>query len=238
MCRMIMAIGQVDITAVLSSALLMSEGRTARHNAPHQQHRDGWGAVIYDGDGKLRVHRSSRPIAEDASDINWSDNSQSFMAVHVRNATLPSNRGIEFTHPVTRTENDWLLMHNGYLPTIHREVGLTKSSFDSREYLDFLVPYGSRQLDSSKALSRLERLDPANTSGNALLINSERAYVLSWFPQASPFADYYTMWILELSEATIVSSEPLEILAPSRLWQPLPRGHCRAFALASHNPHS
>jgi predicted glutamine amidotransferase len=225
MCRMILSVGRFDERAVLQAAVLMSEGVTSCKPGPTPVHRDGWGAVYRTrGYRDLSSHRSIRPINESFGELDLPWDGVDVLAVHARHATLAATRGLPFTHPVTREGSPWLLFHNGFLPTLYRELGLLRSDFDTQEYFDYILRASDLRLVEEEVLALLQTLAPGGTSANAFFINPERAYALNWFPADSPYPDFYTMWSLCLSGAAYIASEPVEMLAPTDRWRPLPMG--------------
>ena len=119
MCRHIMAVGRSGAAAVLDAAVAMSAGRTADHDGRVRVHPNGWGALRRTPDGALAVHREVKPLFETWYDSPVAGLEKTLLAVHSRHATLPKNRGLEFTHPLTRPGDvPWYFMHNGFLPDL------------------------------------------------------------------------------------------------------------------------
>lgn len=225
MCRMILAVGRFDPQQVAAAATLMSEGATAIEVGPTQVHRDGWGALYRrTSTSELFTYRSLRPLADGLEGLSLPSDGVDLLALHARHATLASTRGIAFTHPVSRDDSSWYLMHNGYMPTVYRELGLDHSSFDTREYFDYIVPGSDLRIDGRELLAKLERLAPGGSSANAFLFNSERAYAFNWFPPDSRYAGFYRMWSLYTDDAIYIASDPIATLGEATRWQPLPVG--------------
>ena len=114
-------------------------------------------------------------------------------------------------------------MHNGYLPTVHVPLGFDHSAFDSREYLDYVVDPDSDRLDEAEVLGKLDAMPPGGTSGNAIAVNRERAYVVCWTPADTRTPRYYAMQLLRTSDRLVIASEVVPALAPATRWEPLPR---------------
>ncbi|MGW3561391.1 class II glutamine amidotransferase [Streptomyces sp. NPDC000963] len=223
MCRLIIARGRFDPAAVLDAALGMSTGVTALQDVPTRVHPNGWGAVWRREDGTLGALRDHRALAESPRSAELLDLRTDMLAVHVRHATLPEKTGPRFAHPLERLDDTgpWYFMHNGFLPTVHRRLGLSASAFDSAEYFDYLLPHGRFELDTELALERLADIPPGGTSGNSLLINPRRAYVVHWTPPTAPYQDYFTLRRLRLPEADVIASEVVPALAPADRWEAL-----------------
>lgn len=227
MCRLLLATGGFDVAEVLHGAEAMACGRTATHQGPTSCHPHGWGAIWRDDDAPhgLRVHRDTRPIGESLADSPLPDVTTDFLAVHTRYATLPSTYGLEFTHPLERPGDiPWYFMHNGYLPTVHRCLGLPESRFDSAEYFRYLVPPGARELRPRPTLARLRKIPPGGTSGNAIAVNPYSAHVIHWTPDDKAWPGYFTLSVLENRHSMVLSSEVLPQMAQAHRWRPLDQG--------------
>ena len=218
MCRLILAHGTFLARDILSAALAMSQGLTATGEGPTRCHPNGWGAVWRDLEsGRLVTHRDERTICQDALPRGLDTDT---LAVHVRHATLARTRGREFTHPLNRGDA-WQFMHNGFLPTVYRQLGLPASRFDSAEYFDYIVPRGSSSLDPGRTLRRLETLEPGGSSGNAIAMNASHAYVIHWTFADNAYPRYFTMHRYSTPSLVVVSSEIIPELAPPGQWEPL-----------------
>lgn len=153
--------------------------------------------------------------------------STDLLAIHVRHATLPANQGLHFTHPLHRDGDvgPWYFMHNGFLPTVHQLLGQDRSRFDSAEYFDYVIPPGATALNSDETLSRLNDISPGGSSGNAIAITSERAYVIHWSPSDTPYRRYFTMHKLTGPDFIVIASEIIPSLAATEHWEPLTPQH-------------
>jgi glutamine amidotransferase len=226
MCRLLLARGRFSTRSLVSAAISMSEGHTADHEGPTRCHPNGWGAVWLEAGAArpLAVHRDTRPISLSVEDSPVPRVETRFMALHVRHATLPHTRGLEFTHPLERhgPAGPWYFMHNGYLPSVYTLLGRERSHFDSEEYFEYVVDAWCEALDAHATLEKLRGLPPGGTSCNAILVNPRRAYLIHWTPSHSPCPRYFTMYRLAGPESLIFSSERLPALAPPAHWEPLP----------------
>lgn len=226
MCRLILAKGRFSAEAILHAAVSMSTGSTADHEEPAENHPHGWGAVWRKRSmgGALALHHDTQPIfhSVDTSPVRSIDTD--FLAVHVRHATLTRNHGLQFTHPLVRSGSAfaWYFMHNGFMPTVHQRLGLKASYFDSAEYFDYIVPAGANALDERETLARLRAVPAGSSSGNAIAVNPQCAYVIHWSPQDTPYPRYFTMYRLVQPNLLVIASEIIPALAPREQWEPLP----------------
>ncbi|WIM94525.1 hypothetical protein ACTOB_006552 [Actinoplanes oblitus] len=226
MCRLIVATGDVPVPRIVRAAVAMSTGRTADHDGPITRHPNGWGAVWADPGSPtgLRSHRDVRPMADSWHEAPFAGLRTPVLAIHVRHATLPHNLGEPFTHPLHRPDGPvpWYFMHNGFLPTVYRHLGLAASRFDSAEYFDYLVPAGATELVESEALARLRAIAPGGSSGNAIAMTPTRSYVVHWTAAGNAYPRYFGMHRLRRPGLDVVSSEVIPSLAARHRWQPLP----------------
>ncbi|MGH3422599.1 MAG: hypothetical protein ACRDOD_23745, partial [Streptosporangiaceae bacterium] len=187
--------------------------------------------------GTLRWHRDARPAPDSMIGSPPASASTDMLAIHVRNATLPEKRGIQFNHPLVRDGEDWHFMHNGYMPTVHRKLGMSLSVFDTAEYFDYLVPRGTQRLDPAQILRRLRAVPTKGcSSGNAIAVHPGEAHVIHWSPAECATPAFFQLYHLGLPGAEIVASEIVPQLAPAARWQPVPTGTVLTFPLAAEGP--
>lgn len=226
MCRLILAIGTFDSQDIVNAAVAMASGQTANHDSPLRNHRDGWGAIWSDSASStgLSVMRNVRPAEETAINSGICAIRTGFLAIHVRNATYPTTRGLEYTHPLQRAVDGWYFMHNGSQPTVHQMLGLEHSTFDSAEYFDYLIPASAQKMDEQSTLDRLRRIPEGGNCGNAFAVSKDRAYVIHWQSPGSLWPRYFTMHQLIEPERRIIASEVVPSIAPASNWEPVPAG--------------
>jgi glutamine amidotransferase len=235
MCRFIVAAGTFDANAIVAAAVAMSSGETADHDSSIRVHHDGWGAVWRDPGSAtgLSVFHDTRPATETASGSRVAGIRTDFLAIHVRHATGSTTRGLPFTHPLRRSADDWVFMHNGTQPTIHRLLGLDRSTFDSAEYFDYLISPGATTLDRREILDRLRGIPLGGTSANAVAVRPDCAYVICYSSDRTASPRYFTMYQLVEPGRHIVASDVIPALAPADRWQPVPPETILEFILGS-----
>lgn len=227
MCRMILAMGSFSSPNIFNACIQMSQGFTANHNGQIKIHANGWGALWKDPiNNNLTTQRSTEALTFN-SKINALNNDKvTFLAVHARHATVPSNQGIEYSHPIELTKNQrhWYMMHNGFMPTVALELGMPLSKFDSIEYLQFLLANNENNFDARQVTEALDRLQQGNSSGNIFLINDSKAYIYQWYPKSTQFESYFTLNVFESDNQFIVTSEIIPDIAPASQWRSMKRG--------------
>lgn len=226
MCRLILATGTFDPNEIVAGAVAMAAGQTANHESSIRNHPDGWGGIWSDQRSAtgLSVMRDARTAGASALDSGLGSIETNFLAIHVRSASYPTTRGLEYTHPLERPVDGWYFMHNGSLPTVYQKLGLERSTFDSAEYFDYLVPTGAVRLDLQATRDRLMRIPAGGNSANAFAMCQDRAYVINWQTNPDLWPQYFTMHQLIEPARRIVSSEIIPAIAPARYWQAVPPG--------------
>lgn len=233
MCRMILAQGNFSTSAVFEAAVAMSRGVTATHECPIKQHSDGWGCLWFE-DGEIRTMHSDEWLAEEAYSLSLNHINSSFLAIHVRHATLATNQGKTFSHPVMKSTDamTWYMMHNGFLPTVHKNLCMEQSTFDSAEYLEYIISDNPQPCLSSEWLNRkIACLEPGGSAANAFFVNNIAAYAYQRYPEYSPFSKYFTMSVCKYKKATYVASEMISTLATISNWRQLNNGELIKFKL-------
>ncbi len=153
-----------------------------------------------------------------------------FLAIHVRNATLPEQQGVDFTHPLARQSDGWYFMHNGYMPNVCYMLGMDRSEFDSAEYFSYIVPEGTEELTQECVINKLHAVPAGGaTSGNAIAVHPGGAYVVHWSPPDTPTPRFFTLHQFSARDVEVVASERIPALAPLSDWQEMAPCFVRAF---------
>lgn len=225
MCRQILAFGRIEAKAILEAAIAMGQGKTACHEKPEARHQHGWGCAWkpIDAPESLQVYRSTKPIYEDPDLHNLESIRASFLAIHMRDASLVPSRGLAYTHPITRddTEVKWYITHNGALTQLCSMVD-PPTDFDTMAYFQYVIPKVGNYIDVTAFQNKLDNLPPGGTSANAFIFNPARAYIVNWFPEDSPCPNYYQMKVCTTTDAFYVASDRLPTIAPDQHWENLP----------------
>ncbi|WP_130832990.1 class II glutamine amidotransferase [[Erwinia] mediterraneensis] len=221
MCRMILAHGRFEVAAVMDAARAMSCGETACHDGPIREHPNGWGCLWRDK-GRIRTLHGTGTFAAALPDIDLTAIHTDFLSVHVRHATLSKNQGIEFSHPLRRASGatEWHMMHNGFLPTLYVQLGLAESRFDSEEYLAYLVDrITPADFTRDYLRSKMAQVAPGGSAGNAIIVTPEKAWAWQWYPDDTPYPDYFTMQLCQQHGSTFIASEQIPALGEASTWR-------------------
>jgi predicted glutamine amidotransferase len=231
---MIAAIGRFDPHQVVAAAVSMSCGAKALHEysstSPSDatrgiRHYDGWGAVFLAENNRLECVRSSLQIAADPETAKLRGVQTSLMVIHVRSASVRTQTGISFVHPVERKLDNRQLFffHNGYVPGAFQLLGRTTSHWDTDELFDWLLPSLSNPRREGLA-GRLSQLPPSTTAANFFFVEGHGITVSNWFAKTATAPNYYTMHAFETEGVSIFASEAIPEIAPIDRWKPLGNG--------------
>ena len=224
MCRMLMAVGDFEISPLLDGLCLMAENLNERHEENADKpfvHEHGWG-LIYRAQNELKTYKSTNACFTDPELDSFRKIQTPFVALHARLASV-GNLDLKNTHPF---ENLWnndntAFCHNG---TIRNEISYDKKyqvtgTTDSEKYFYHLLS----NLNPTHIPSSWQGLI-ANfsnyTAANAFLCQQNQAVAINAFA-LNPL--YYTIKISVSTDSLIMSSEILPNLE-NRDWTPLGNG--------------
>jgi glutamine amidotransferase len=225
---MLVAAGECAPGVYFDAMRRMSTGTVAAHEyAGRVRHADGWGVTcMLPASTDVAVYRSSSPIATAELLPAIGDLSCRMLAIHARNASVPAQKGLGFVQPIERFiggERTWFF-HNGFVPSVHRLLGLARSQWDSLELLDWLAPAFDHS-DWRRALAvRLQALPADSTAANCIFLSARRAIVCNWFNRSNGATAYYTMHCWKGERAVGVASEPFPEMAEPVEWNALGHG--------------
>ncbi len=246
MCRMIAAVGRVEMPDVLEALRAMAENANGaydhelRHLGAGLRHDGGWGAAYLDGSGLSR-RRSTTPCFEDDAFGALADVETRLVIIHARRTKEPDTIAITNTHPFTAGFRgvDYAFCHNGevsersqfsWAPSL-----ATEGSIDSEEF--FL--HAITRLDPSDRVASLESALAGMrdfTSLNCLLASRESLVAYSRVDPSSARPRYYTLWHGVGRGVEIVSSEIVDGLGVE--WLPIPDGTAIEISLGENSRQS
>jgi predicted glutamine amidotransferase len=235
MCRMIAAVGKIDIDWVVNAAIEMSGGMSASHELSFPcpansgcgiRHLDGWGVAYLRPDGSSHCLKSALPIGTDALADTIRSIECTALVLHVRCASREDQKGPEYVHPI-EIENDghkYYFFHNGFAPDVHSMVGRSAGGWDSKDLMVWLKPALVGKFNRSALLEQLTQLPASTTAANCLCLGPDGITVVNWFSNKIGYQQYHTMHMLQDADVQIISSEQIRYRNENEAWRPVGNG--------------
>ena len=210
MCRMIFAVGNININSLIEDFITLASDQNEKHEKnldKEFKHGDGWG-IAYLENNEFKIFRSTRAVYEDPQIEQFKNLAINFLILHARKASQ-GNVVLENVHPFEQRLNGhhYLFSHNG---TIRDEL-LFDNQFqrigttDSERLFFFLLTNSNGELIETDLPTKLKYLKDF-TAANFILSDGEKTYLTSWY---SENPKYYTLKVLDKTDAVIVASEVL-----------------------------
>ena len=223
MCRMISRISVASnpileemLTCPHSLKYLSENGRQPNDPAVRGKHNDGCG-MAFSTNGSLEVHRRSRENAWDESYISLAKTvSSNIFLAHNRLASKGLEANEKGAHPfsITAAGQTFALCHNGSIYDFMEEAKKEQTS-DSMIFLRKLIDVTGNN-NSESIATRLAAIakDATYSSLCSFLISPDQLFVWRIYNDSEPekkdqYEKYYTIHMLQRSNATLFSSEPL-----------------------------
>ncbi|MBD3289424.1 hypothetical protein GF337_11530 [candidate division KSB1 bacterium] len=217
MCRMLIAVGDVDIAVVAEDFKIIAGDENEKHenNVDKEfKHGDGWGFAYLEND-ELVVHKSILPYFDDPGAERIKQIESPFYVLHARKKS-DGMGGIraENAHPFRYS--DYIFFHNGTvrenLP--FEEKFQPQGETDSERLFYYLLSNVNGNLDEKIIRDKLNRV--TEYSGmNSILTDGKISYIINWYVK-KPL--YYTYKMLVEEDFIIISSEILPVYR-GREWQ-------------------
>ncbi|MBI2103051.1 class II glutamine amidotransferase [Candidatus Woesearchaeota archaeon] len=231
MCRMLLAIGNVQLPTVVDAIKHMALDQTFLHERNEKtglgsrQHKDGWGIAFIDNKNNLFIHRSTDAIFNDPL-ISSLPSKTTFALLHTRAASV-GNVCLENTHPFyykDKTGTEHVFCHNG---TIREDIGYNpelklQGTTDSEKIFFSII--SQIQKDEKKgnkdyrtALQKALNQLPTERDSNFIFSTKKSSYITSSWTK---YPRYLQMWIGRGKDLLIISSEKIESLSDLN-WKPI-----------------
>lgn len=209
MCRMIVAIGEIQTKELIDDLVIIAKGNNEIHekNPVYGKliHGDGWG-IAYLKDGKWETYKSLSPIYEDDEKIHELENLKTkAIILHVRKATK-GEKNLANTQPFSyhNQTGDFLFAHNG---TIYDELLVENNFVDGTSDS---VMWFNKMLNCFQKDTLLKSMSIKNyTSANFIFVSPGKIIVGQNYNE-NPI--YSTMKIFKEDNSVIISSEILPTL--------------------------
>lgn len=206
MCRMLIAVGEVNTTWLIDDFILMASGKNERHenNADKLfQHGDGWGMCYFDRD-QLKIHKSIKPCYEDGEIHSYKKISSPLIIMHARHGSKGKVK-IENVHPFHYL--NYIFLHNGTVKEKlkYNSMFIPQGNTDSEELFYYLLSDITGELNEHIIYKKLSQVK--NFTGmNMIISNGEISFVINWYA-VKP--NYYKLKMLKTKDFVVISSEIL-----------------------------
>jgi len=229
MCRILLALGNVQLPVLFTAIKQMALDRTTVHERNEKAglgtwiHQDGWGLAIIK-DNHFQLTKSTKPIFDDPKAEEIAKTSTNFALLHVR-LVGKGRVCLENTHPFyykTKSGEEIVFCHNG---TIKEEIKFDQKYQPQGEtdteqlFYAILTKYEETKNFSSAITATFSSLLQPWDS-NIILSTKTISYV---FSQSIKYPRYLQMWIGKKKDSLIVCSEKIATMKDYS-WEKLPKG--------------
>ena|SRR3989344_1029330 len=223
MCRMLIAIGSINVNQLIDGILLMAKDQNSSHEHNQKKlgrwkHEDGWGAAYLENDN-WKIVKSTKSIAKDLELEKLRTVKTNLLLIHARKKTKGS-RTINECHPFLNKERKLIFSHNGTIngKIPYNQIFKPKGTTDSeRLFFNILT---SLKKDNFKIVT--PKINSLNIpSGTNLFLSSPKTSIIGINYKKYP--KYYRMALLKSNDSVIVSSEKLSNI--KKRWKLLDHGN-------------
>lgn len=226
---MILALGNIDMNALIDGALLMANDENMTHELNSEKgqgtwtHYDGWGIAFINGDGEWHTYKSTTSIHKDPYLNTLRSINTKHAIIHMRKK-MGSEVAHENTHPFVANgfgTQKQLFCHNGFIDEeiSHSPRFTPRGKTDSEKLFYSLLT----QLQNSANIVDAIRtnFDSYNklTGTNVILANKTQSIVAI---RKNSFPKYYQMHMAHCEGSVVISSEKLPNIEAN--WDALDQG--------------
>lgn len=197
MCRMFVAVGDVEMSPLVDALIAMASGKALKHG-------DGWGAAWRSGRG-WKLVRSVKPCYADESINELRTVSSGLVIMHARKASPGYAVALENTHPFK--QGSWIFCHNGEVKgklDFDAKFKL-KGNTDSERLFYLILSNLEKGKEVASIRSALGELKDYNGT-DFILSSLKKVYVVVKFTEDP---GYFSMHLGEKNGLVVVSSEVL-----------------------------
>ena len=226
MCRMLLALGNIEPKIIIEDAALMAKDLTFdhEHNASGRgvfAHGHGWG-IAYTKRNKFQVDKSVKAIYKDTNRKLYHTLSTNFLLIHARQATVGKTQ-IHNTHPfyfVKKRIGSFIFCHNGTIKeTIkHNHHFKVQGTTDSEQLFYAILTHFLPSKDP-KTIPKTINEYSYPIGCNVILATQTTSYINI---NCHSCPKYVEMHMLQQKDKLIISSEPLPHIKGT--WKELPSG--------------
>ncbi len=214
MCRMLLALGKIDLKTIIEDAALMAKDLIFDHE--HNQrggrgslpHANGWG-LAYLQRNQFIVKKTTLPLFKDKNKAKYYPLNTSFLLLHARYATV-GNVNIHNNHPFhfkKKNIGDFIFCHNGTIEEkISHDHQFTMQGTTDSERLFYAILTNFVPSRNPKTITKTINQYNYPIGCNIILATEEKTYI-SINCRTCP--KYVEMHLLQDKDKLIISSEPL-----------------------------
>lgn len=234
MCRMLIAVGNVDVNSLIDSAVLIAKDLNSRHELNRKQgqgswkHGDGWGIAYLDAKGEWVIKKSIKAIYDDPT-IDQARNIQTnLLLLHIRRK-IGSETSVHNTHPFIikdRKTKVYVFCHNGFIDEeIHYDQRFQPLGETDSEKLFYSILTDLKRSNIMKAIKKnFNRYN--NLKGTNIILSTKDSTFVAM--RKNKFPKYYQMCLGRTKDMIVVSSEQFDKEQPNNspgiYWEPLNHG--------------
>ena len=230
MCRMIAAVGRVELPLLRPALLSMADNCNPGYEHERRSlgkrycHGDGWGAAWVEN-GELRHVRSPRSCLEDPEFSRLDGLRTSLLILHARRASEPGTVALANTHPFIeeRDGHRYAFCHNGTVfdlgPLQPDDGWKPQGGIDSELLAHHVIRHLDREDPEGSVLASLEPIGDYSSLHSLLACVSWILAMTKRHPQKSR-PGYHALWEARGDHLHLVSTEPFSGL-PVGEWRRL-----------------
>ena len=206
MCRMLIAVGTVNVSWLIDDFITMARDKNERHENNENKdfpHGDGWG-ISYIENEKLKVYKSPKPCYEDSEIHSFKQKDSPLFILHARRGSVGEVKW-ENVHPFNYS--NYVFCHNG---TIDEELKYEKKFIprgetDSERLFYYLLSGQKNGLTEKSIFDKYIKINDF-MGMNTIVTDGNISYIINWYEKKPK---YYTYKILKEKDFVIISSEIL-----------------------------
>ena len=207
MCRMLIAVGEVNISNLIDDFVLIASDKNERHENNEDKdfpHGDGWG-ISYVEDNQIKLYKSIKPCYEDKTIHSFKKINSPLYLLHARRGSVGSVK-MENVHPFQYL--NYIFCHNG---TVKEElqydnIFTPQGDTDSERLFYYLLSNMNNGLDENIIYEKLSKVK--NFMGmNCFVTDGNTRFIVNWYAKKKP--NYYTFKVLKEEKYIIIASEIL-----------------------------
>lgn len=208
MCRMLIAIGEVDVSTIIDDFKLIAGNQNERHENNEDQdfkHWDGWGFSFLENN-KIQVIKSTAPFYEDEKVELLKELKSPFYVLHARRKS--PGKGLvrlENVHPFVHS--NYIFCHNG---TVNDELHFDEKyvplgETDSERFFYHILSALNGKLNEKIIFEKYKHITDF-TGLNSIISDGCTSFIINSYTKKPK---YYTFKLLKRENFIVISSEVL-----------------------------